>query len=170
MHIYAHKKVENKHTVVVHTFNPWRVKEPLHLGDRGWRISELEANLIYRGSSKAARGTQKNPVLKNKQTPKPKTITKKPQTNKKPKKLKPNDQPKTKTKQKKKKTPKQQQKGYSDPDRGNCTQQLGKTKQKDCVIKRQSKATEGGTGEESRGRMSSKCVLEKLFTDDGAKN
>jgi hypothetical protein len=41
------------------------------LGDRGRRISEFEASLIYRVSSRTARATQRNPVLK-KQTNKQK--------------------------------------------------------------------------------------------------
>jgi hypothetical protein len=36
------------------------------LGGRGRRISEFEASLVYRGSSRTARATQRNPVLKNK--------------------------------------------------------------------------------------------------------
>jgi hypothetical protein len=36
------------------------------LGGRGRWISEFEDSLVYRGSSKMARATQKNPVLKNK--------------------------------------------------------------------------------------------------------
>jgi hypothetical protein len=40
------------------------------LEDRGQQISELEANLLYRASSGAARGTQRNPALKNKNKPK----------------------------------------------------------------------------------------------------
>jgi hypothetical protein len=42
--------------VVAHTFNP----------SRGRRISEFEANLVYRVSSRTARATQRNPVSKNK--------------------------------------------------------------------------------------------------------
>jgi hypothetical protein len=38
-----------------------------HLGGRGRRISEFEASLVYRVSSRTARATQRNPVLKNKQ-------------------------------------------------------------------------------------------------------
>jgi hypothetical protein len=38
------------------------------LGGRGRRISELEANLVYKVSSRTARATQRNPVSKNKQT------------------------------------------------------------------------------------------------------
>ena len=43
------------------TFNPrsW---------GKGRRISEFEASLFYRARSKTARVTQRNPVLKNKQT------------------------------------------------------------------------------------------------------
>jgi hypothetical protein len=35
------------------------------VGGRGRRISEFEANLVYRVSSRIARATQRNPVLKN---------------------------------------------------------------------------------------------------------
>jgi hypothetical protein len=41
------------------------------LGGRGRRISEFGASLVYRVSSRTARATQRNPVLKNKQTKKP---------------------------------------------------------------------------------------------------
>jgi hypothetical protein len=46
-----------------------------HLGGRGRQISEFKASLVYRVSSRAARTTQRNPVLKktnktNKQTKK----------------------------------------------------------------------------------------------------
>jgi hypothetical protein len=41
--------------VVVHAFNPLGFK---HLGGRGRRISEFEASLVYRVSSKIARATQ----------------------------------------------------------------------------------------------------------------
>jgi hypothetical protein len=37
-----------------------------HLGGRGRQISEFEASLVYRVSSRTARATQRNPVLKNK--------------------------------------------------------------------------------------------------------
>jgi hypothetical protein len=33
-----------------------------HSGGRGRRISEFEASLVYRGSSRTARATQRNPV------------------------------------------------------------------------------------------------------------
>jgi hypothetical protein len=36
------------------------------LGSRGRQISEFEASLVYRVSSRTARATQKNHVLKNK--------------------------------------------------------------------------------------------------------
>jgi hypothetical protein len=36
------------------------------LGGRGKRISEFEASLVYRVSSRTARATQRNPVSKNK--------------------------------------------------------------------------------------------------------
>jgi hypothetical protein len=35
------------------------------LGGRGRQISEFEASLVYRVSSRTARATQRNPVLKN---------------------------------------------------------------------------------------------------------
>jgi hypothetical protein len=47
------------------------------LRGRGWWISEFEASLVYRVSSRTARATQRNPVSKkqnrqtNKQTKKP---------------------------------------------------------------------------------------------------
>jgi hypothetical protein len=37
------------------------------LGGRGRQISEFEASLVYRVSSRTARAIQRNPVLKNKQ-------------------------------------------------------------------------------------------------------
>ena len=49
--------------MVAHTFNPQ------HLEGRGRWISELEASLVYRVSSRTARATPRNPVSKtNKQT------------------------------------------------------------------------------------------------------
>jgi hypothetical protein len=47
--------------VVVHAFNPstW-------LGGRGRWISEFEASLVYKVSSRTARAIQRNPVSKNK--------------------------------------------------------------------------------------------------------
>jgi hypothetical protein len=44
------------------------------LGGRGRQISEFKASLVYRVSSRTARATQKNPVLK---TPKKKRKKKK---------------------------------------------------------------------------------------------
>jgi hypothetical protein len=38
------------------------------LGGRGRQISEFEASLVYRASSRKARAIQRNPVSKNKQT------------------------------------------------------------------------------------------------------
>jgi hypothetical protein len=55
------------------------------LGSRGRQISEFEASLVYRVSSRTARTEQKNPVLKNKTKQKTKTKHK---TNKNNKKLK----------------------------------------------------------------------------------
>jgi hypothetical protein len=40
--------------------------ETQHLGGRGRQISEFEASLVYRVSSRTARATQRNPVSKNK--------------------------------------------------------------------------------------------------------
>jgi hypothetical protein len=62
------------------------------LGGRGRRISEFEASLVYRVSSRTARATQRNPVSENKNKNKNKNKTKqnKTKTNK------------TKTKQKQK--------------------------------------------------------------------
>jgi hypothetical protein len=34
------------------------------LGDRGRRISEFKGSLVYKASSRTARATQRNPVLK----------------------------------------------------------------------------------------------------------
>jgi hypothetical protein len=63
-----------------------------HSGDRGRRISEFEASLVYKVSSRAARATQRNPVSKkpktNKQTNKNKKKPKKPKTQKQNKKQK----------------------------------------------------------------------------------
>jgi hypothetical protein len=40
-------------------------KEREHLGSRGRRISEFEASLVYRVSSRTARTIQRNPVSNN---------------------------------------------------------------------------------------------------------
>ena len=37
-----------------------------HSGGRGWQISEFEASLDYKVSSRTARDIQRNPVSKNK--------------------------------------------------------------------------------------------------------
>jgi hypothetical protein len=37
-----------------------------HSGRKGWQISEFEASLVYRMSSRTARATQRNSILKNK--------------------------------------------------------------------------------------------------------
>ena len=37
-----------------------------HLGGRGRQLSEFEASLVYRVSSRTARATQRNPVSKKK--------------------------------------------------------------------------------------------------------
>jgi hypothetical protein len=41
------------------------------LGGRGRWISEFEANLVYKVSSRTVRAIQRNPVSKNKQTKNP---------------------------------------------------------------------------------------------------
>jgi hypothetical protein len=51
--------------VVVHAFN--------NLGGRGRRISEFEASLVYKVSSKTARAIQRNPVSKNQKKKKKKS-------------------------------------------------------------------------------------------------
>jgi hypothetical protein len=50
--------------MVVHAFNPstWE--------GRGRRISEFEASLVYKVSSRTARAIQRNPVSKKKKTKK----------------------------------------------------------------------------------------------------
>jgi hypothetical protein len=45
---------------VAHAFNPQ------HSGGKGRWISEFEASLVYRVSSRTAKDTQRNPVSKNK--------------------------------------------------------------------------------------------------------
>jgi hypothetical protein len=45
--------------VVAHTFNP-----STHSGGIGRQISEFEASLVYRVSSRTARAIQRNPVSK----------------------------------------------------------------------------------------------------------
>jgi hypothetical protein len=47
------------------------------LGGRGRRISEFKASLVYKVSSRTARGTQRNLVSKNQKKKKKKTKTKK---------------------------------------------------------------------------------------------
>jgi hypothetical protein len=44
------------------------------LGERGGQISEFQASLVYRVSSRTARATQRNPVLKKKKTNKKKKM------------------------------------------------------------------------------------------------
>jgi hypothetical protein len=44
------------------------------LGGRGRRISEFEASLVYRVSSRTARATQRNPVLEKPKKKKKKEI------------------------------------------------------------------------------------------------
>jgi hypothetical protein len=47
------------------------------LGGRGRRISEFEASLVYKVSSRTARAIQRKPVLKNQKTKKKKKEKKK---------------------------------------------------------------------------------------------
>jgi hypothetical protein len=47
-----------------------------HLGGRGRQISEFEASLVYRVSSRTTRATQRNPVSKKKKKKKKKKIKK----------------------------------------------------------------------------------------------
>ena len=44
----------------------WHMPPLGHLGCRGRCISEMEASLVYRVSSRTARAIQRNPVSKNK--------------------------------------------------------------------------------------------------------
>jgi hypothetical protein len=46
-----------------------------HVGGRGRRISEFQASLVYRVSSRTAKATQGNPVLENKQTNKKEQVS-----------------------------------------------------------------------------------------------
>jgi hypothetical protein len=77
--------------MVVHAFNP---------RGRGRRISEFEASLVYKVSSRTAGTTQRNPVSKNKnknkKTKKQKNKKTKKQKNKKTKKQNKTKQNKTK--------------------------------------------------------------------------
>jgi hypothetical protein len=75
------------------------------LGGRGRRISEFEASLVYRVSSRTARAAQRNPVSKNKNKNKSKSKTKTKQTKQKTNKTKNKNQTKKK-KQTNKKNPK----------------------------------------------------------------
>jgi hypothetical protein len=52
----------------------WRILLIPALGRQRQRISELEASLVYKVSSRTARATQRNPVLKNKQANKRATV------------------------------------------------------------------------------------------------
>jgi hypothetical protein len=63
--------------VVAHAFNPgtWEAeaeRQRERERGRGRRISELEASLVYRVSSRTARATQRNPVSKKKKKKKKK--------------------------------------------------------------------------------------------------
>ena len=55
-------------------------RNPSTLGGRGRQISEFEASLVYRVSSRTARATQRKPCLEKDKSKKPKTNkqTKKP--------------------------------------------------------------------------------------------
>jgi hypothetical protein len=76
--------------VVVHAFNPstW--------GGRGKWISEFEASLVYKVSSRTAKATQRNPVSKSKTKQNKTTTTKKPNQ--------PTNQPNKQTNKKKRKS------------------------------------------------------------------
>jgi hypothetical protein len=52
--IRAFVDTQSRRAVVAHAFNP----------SRGRQISEFEASLVYRVSSRTARSTQRNPVSK----------------------------------------------------------------------------------------------------------
>jgi hypothetical protein len=58
--------------MMAHNFNPSR--------GRGRWISEFEASLVYKVSSRTARATQRNPVSKNNKTKQNKTKQKTPKT------------------------------------------------------------------------------------------
>jgi hypothetical protein len=64
--------------VVAHAFNP------SNLGDRGRQISEFEASLVYKVSSRIARAIQRNPVSKKQTTKQPKKKPKQPKKKTKP--------------------------------------------------------------------------------------
>jgi hypothetical protein len=53
------KKKKKSWAVVLHAFN-----QSQHLGGRGRRISEFEASLVHRVSSRTARAIHRNPVSK----------------------------------------------------------------------------------------------------------
>ena len=57
------------------------------MGGRGRWISEFEASLVYKVSSRKARAIQRNPVSTNKQTNKKQQKTKQNKTNKQTKKM-----------------------------------------------------------------------------------
>jgi hypothetical protein len=55
-------------TIELELVNKKGIKETQHLEGRGRRISEFEASLVYKVSSRTARAIQRNPVSKNKHT------------------------------------------------------------------------------------------------------
>jgi hypothetical protein len=59
---FLKKKLHNKPGVVAHAFNPSTQD------GRGRRISEFEASLVYRVSSRTARAIQRNPVSEKNKT------------------------------------------------------------------------------------------------------
>ena len=79
----TNKNLKRRSVIYIRIGTGWAVVthacNPSTLGGRGRRISELEASLVYRVSSRTARATQRNPVLKkanpNKQTKKKCFIT-----------------------------------------------------------------------------------------------
>ena len=62
--------------MVAHTFNPSTWEAERH---RGRRISEFEASLVYKLSSRTARAIQRNPVSKNQKKEKKEKKRKRPQ-------------------------------------------------------------------------------------------
>jgi hypothetical protein len=97
----SHRKQRDSQVVVAHAFNP----STQHSGGRGKQISEFEASLVYRVSSRTAKDIQKNPVSKTNKQTKTKTKNKKQKTkNKNPKKT---PKPKNQNQNKKRKERKQ---------------------------------------------------------------
>jgi hypothetical protein len=49
-----------------HKKDIWQGSGGAHLGGRGRQLFEFKVSLVYKVSSRTARGTQRNPILKNK--------------------------------------------------------------------------------------------------------